>query len=112
MKTEAYISMFGLISGILLVGYALLAALRIAPVFSLIKPKTEKEKRKEIRFHVISYGGMGLIGIMHAIWFFADVSWAYSMEASIRTVLTVYLLWALTFRVYIRGYIPGDSFDS
>ena len=111
MEAEAYVNIFGGGMGILLVIYAVLAAMEIAPVFSLIPPKTEKEKRKEHRFHAISYGGMGMIGVLHAIFFFTNAAWAFRMESSVRAVVTVYLLYALTFRVYIRGYIPVDTFD-
>lgn len=97
------------VCGILLLLYGIGAAFRMVPVAMLYKPKEERELRREYRFHAIGYGGMGLVMLTQALYFFFSWEWAGSLSESARTVLVLYLLYACTFRVYIKGYIPGDS---
>ena len=85
------------------------AALQKVPVMMLYKPKSERERRKEYRFHAIGYGGMGLAMFTQALDFFFHWDWAYRLSDSVRTFLILYLLYTCTFRIYIKGNVPGDS---
>ena len=89
--------------------YGIGAAQRKVPVAMLYRPKEEKELRKEYRFYAIGYGGLGLCMFTQALYFFFSWDWAYRLSDAANTVLVVYLLYACTFRIYIKGYIPGDS---
>ncbi len=109
MKLEAYLNMAALICGLLLMIYGAGAALRKVPVAMLYRPKDEKSLRKEYRFHAIGYGGMGFTMFTQALYFFFDWEWAGRLSEASRTVLVVYLLYTCTFRIYVKGYIPGDS---
>ena len=99
------------ILGVFMTAYGILAAMGKAPVFSLVPAQSEKQRRREQRLHAIGYGGMGLLAILEPAYFFTQKAWILNLTASLRTILTLYLVCALTVRVYIRGYIPGDSFD-
>ena len=111
MKMEMYANILTAFFSIGFLAYGVAAGLERVPVFSLVPMKTEKEKHREYRFHAIGFGGMGLLGIFQVIYFFSKAEWAFRMESAIRIVLTLYLLLAMSLRVYIRGNVPGDSFD-
>ncbi len=51
MKTQAIVQILAGMIGIILMIYGMMAAFGKAPVFSLYKLKTEKEKRRENLFH-------------------------------------------------------------
>ena len=109
MRLEAYLNMAALVCGVLLLLYGIGAAFHLVPVAMLYRPHEEGKIRREYRFHAIGYGGMGLVMLTQALYFFFSWEWAGNLSASARTVLVLYLLYACTFRVYIKGYIPGDS---
>ena len=112
MKTQILIHIFIGLVGLVLLVYGIGAAMRKIPVFYLIPPQNEKEKRREARFHAIGYGGMGFIALMKAAFFFTGISWTERMMNAATPIITLYLLFALTFKVYKKGYINGDSDDS
>ena len=111
MKAQAMIQMISGIVGLLLVMYGIMVALGRAPVFTLYKSKTEKERRKENLFHSLGYGGIGFIGLMQAVYFFSGWEWAAKLMSSARVVITIYLLYACSFRMYVKGFVPGDSIE-
>lgn len=108
MKTQILLHLFTGFCGILLAGYGILAAMEKTPVLSVVPLKSHKERQKEYRFQAIGYGGMGMIALLKCVCFFTGWPWAQRLLSASTTVITVYLLYALTFRIYRRGYMPGD----
>ena len=111
MKTKAIFYILCGLLGILMSAYAFLVAAGKVPVFSLIPTQSEKQIKRQQRLHAVGYGGMGILAILESAYFFTQKAWMLNMMSSIRSILTVYLVLALSVTVYIRGYIPGDSFD-
>ena len=109
MRTQILIHLFSGLCGILLLGWGFLAVQGKTPLLSVVPLKTEKERMKEYRFQAIGYGGMGLIALMKCMYFFTNWPWAERLMSAATSVITIYLLYSLTFRVYKKGYVPGDT---
>ena len=109
MRLQAFVHMFSGFLGLLLMWYGFLAMQGKTPMLTVVPLKSEKERQKEYRFQAIGYGGMGLIALLKCIYFFSGWSWAGRLMSASTTVITVYLLYCLTFRVYKKGYIAGDT---
>lgn len=111
MKTQILVHLFSGFCGILLLWYAGLALQGRTPLLTVVPLKSEKEQQKEYRFQAIGYGGMGMIALLKCIYFFTSWPWAQRLMSAFTTVITIYLLYCLTFRVYRKGYMPGDMDD-
>ena len=109
MKTQILIHLFTGLCGVMLLGYGLLAVQGKTPLLSVVPLKSEKERMKEYRFQAIGYGGMGLIALMKCMYFFTSWPWTERMMTAATSIITLYLLYVLTFRVYKKGYVPGDT---
>ena len=108
MRTQIILHLFIGFCGILLSGYGILAVMEKTPILSVVPLKNEKDRQKEYRFQAIGYGGMGMIALLKCVCFFTGWPWAQRLMSASTTVITVYLLYALTFRIYRKGYMPGD----
>ena len=111
MKTKAILYIMCGLLGIVMSVYAFVVATGRLPVFSLIPAQSEKQVKRQRRLHAVGYGGMGVLAILESAYFFTQETWMVNLMNSVRSILTVYLVLALSVTVYIRGYIPGDSFD-
>ena len=76
---------------------------------SLIPPKTEKDRQRQMRFYAVSYGGMGLMALTEMLDFYTDWQWVITLGACVRIVVTVYILVRLVFKPYIPGYVEKDA---
>ena len=99
------------LAGLALIIYSVLTAAGRIPVPSLIPPKTEKDRQRQMRFYAVSYGGMGLMALTEMLDFYTDWQWVITLGACVRIVVTVYILVRLVFKPYIPGYYPGDTAD-
>lgn len=99
------------LAGLGLLIYAVLTAAGKIPVPSLIPPKTEKDRQKQMRFYAISYGGMGIMAVLEMLDFYTDWQWVLTLNACVRIVVVLYILIHLVFKPYIPGYYPGDTAD-
>ena len=111
MKTKAIFYILCGLLGIIMLVYAFLVAAGRVPVFSLIPTQSEKQIKRQQRLHAVGYGGMGVLAVLESAYFFTQEVWILNLMSSVRNILTLYLVLALSVTVYIRGYIPGDSFD-
>lgn len=108
MKAKAFIEVFCGLFGLALIWLALMTAAGRIPVPTLYKMKDERKYRKELRWHSISYGCIGMLALLDCICFFFPWNWAIRLKSSLNIVLTLYLLYTLSFRIYRKGWWAGD----